>query len=376
MSKIRVLPDHLSNLIAAGEVVERPASVAKELVENAIDAGATRIVIDVESGGRRLLKITDDGEGMTRDDAVLAFERHATSKISKAEDLNAISTLGFRGEALASIASVARVELISSAERETAGTRVVVDGGRLRDVKDAAHPRGTTISVRDLFFNTPARRKFLRSEATESYHLTNLATHYALAHPEIAFTLTNNGRETLRVAPAQDLRERAYQVFGAQFLDGLLEVDNRTTDSAKAFPAQIARVHGFVSAPRERRTSRDAQFLFVNGRFVRDRLLGRALSEGYRSILPHGVYRSALLFIEVPLEEVDVNVHPAKTEVRFRRAAAVADAVREAVRAGLASAGYAPATEIRDTAPVVIGEGPGVDSDENADPTAVIRDVV
>jgi DNA mismatch repair protein MutL len=369
MSKIRVLPDHISNLIAAGEVVERPASVAKELVENAIDAGATRIVIDVESGGRRLLKITDDGEGMMRDDAVLAFERHATSKISKAEDLNAISTLGFRGEALASIASVAKVELITSTVDASAGTRVVIEGGRLRDVKDAAHPRGTTIGVRDLFFNTPARRKFLRSEATESYHLTNLATHYALAHPEIAFTLTNNGRETLRVAPAQDLRERAYQVFGAQFLDGLLEVDNRTADSAKVFPAQIARVQGFVSAPRERRTSRDAQFLFVNGRFVRDRLIGRALSEGYRSILPHGVYPAALLFIEVPLEEVDVNVHPAKTEVRFRRAAAVADAVREAVRAGLASAGYAPTTEIRDAAPAAIEET-GVEDCENADPLA------
>src|SRR5438477_10340225 len=350
MSKIRVLPDHISNLIAAGEVVERPASVAKELVENAIDAGATRVVIDIEAGGRRLLKITDDGEGMTRDDAVLAFERHATSKISKAEDLNAIGTLGFRGEALASIASVARVELVSCTAGANAGTRVVIEGGRLRDVKDAAHPRGTTIGVRDLFFNTPARRKFLRSEATESYHLTNLVTHYALAHPEISFTLTNNGRETLRVAPAKDLRERAYQIFGAQFLDGLLEVNNAVsepTETSFSLP-QIARIRGFVSAPRERRTSRDAQFLFVNGRFVRDRLIGRALSEGYRSILPHGVYPAALLFIDVPLEEVDVNVHPAKTEVRFRRAAAVADAVREAVRAGLASAGYVAAAEIRD----------------------------
>src|SRR5947208_3526664 len=351
MSKIRVLPDHISNLIAAGEVVERADSVAKELVENAIDAGATRIVIDVEAGGRRLLKITDDGEGMNRDDAVLAFERHATSKISRAEDLNAIGTLGFRGEALASIASVARVELVSRTEDVAAATRVVIEVGRLRDVKDAAHPRGTTIGVRDLFFNTPARRKFLRSEATESYHLTNLVTHYALAHPEIAFTLTNNGRETLRVAPAKDLRERAYQIFGAQFLDGLLEVNNAVsepTETSFSLP-QIARVRGFVSAPRERRTSRDAQFLFVNGRFVRDRLIGRALSEGYRSILPHGVYPVALLFIDVPLEEVDVNVHPAKTEVRFRRAAAVADAVREAVRAGLASAGYAPGADLRDT---------------------------
>jgi DNA mismatch repair protein MutL len=371
MSKIRVLPDHISNLIAAGEVVERPASVAKELVENAIDAGARRIVIDVESGGRRLLKITDDGEGMTRDDAVLAFERHATSKIARAEDLSAIATLGFRGEALASIASVARVELVTSTADASAGTRVTIEGGRLRDVKDAAHPRGTTITVRDLFFNTPARRKFLRSEATESYHLTNLATHYALAHPEIAFTLTNNGRETLRLAPAQDLRERAYQVFGAQFLDGLLEINDSADDSARTHPAQIARVRGFVSAPRERRTSRDSQFLFVNGRFVRDRLIGRALSEGYRSILPHGVYPAALLFIEVPLEEVDVNVHPAKTEVRFRRAAAVADAVREAVRAGLASAGYAPTAEIRDSASIASDSDPNAGVNEPADADVV-----
>src|SRR5213595_830978 len=333
MSKIRVLPDHISNLIAAGEVVERPASVAKELVENAIDAGATRIVIDVEAGGRRLLKVTDDGEGMTRDDAVLAFERHATSKIKQAEDLAAIGTLGFRGEALASIASVARIELVTKNEEAGAGTRVIIEGGKMRDVKDAAHPRGTTIVMRDLFFNVPARRKFLRSEATESFHLTNLVTHYALAHPEIAFTLTNNGREILRAPFAKDLRERAYQIFGEEFLENLLAVDG-------GHP-QVVRVLGFVSAPRDRRTSRDAQYLFVNGRFVRDRLISRALSEGYRAILPHGVYPAALLFLETPLEEVDVNVHPAKTEVRFRRSAAVADAVRAAVRAALASGGYA-----------------------------------
>lgn len=335
MSKIRLLPDHVANQIAAGEVVERPASVAKELVENAIDAGATHLSIDVEAGGRRLLKVADDGEGMVRDDALLAFERHATSKIARSEDLSSISTLGFRGEALASIASVARVELVTKTEDAPVATRVVIEGGRMRDVKDAAHPRGTTIIVRDLFFNVPARRKFLRSEATESFHLTNLVTHYALAHPEIAFTFINNGREVLRVASAQDLRERAYQIFGAEFLDNLLEISG-------GHP-QVARVSGYVSAPRDRRTSRDAQYLFVNGRFVRDRLIGRALSEGYRAILPHGVYPAALLFIETPLEEVDVNVHPAKTEVRFRRSAAVADAVREAVRGALASAGYARA---------------------------------
>ena len=337
MSKIRLLPDHVANQIAAGEVVERPASVAKELVENAIDAGAKRLTIDIEAGGRRLLKVSDDGDGMVRDDAVLAFERHATSKIAKSEDLSSISTLGFRGEALASIASVARVELTTKTDDAAAATRVVIEGGKMRDVKDAAHPRGTTLVVRDLFFNVPARRKFLRSEATESFHLTNLVTHYALAHPEIAFTLTNNGREVLRAAAAKDLRERAYQIFGADFLDNLLEVSGGD--------ARVARVTGFVSAPRDRRTSRDAQYLFVNGRFVRDRLIGRALSEGYRSILPHGVYPAALLFIETPLEEVDVNVHPAKTEVRFRRAAAVADSVREAVRSALASAGYVRAEQ-------------------------------
>ena len=337
MSKIRVLADHVANQIAAGEVVERPASVAKELVENSIDAGARRITIEIEAGGRRLLKVSDDGEGMVRDDAILAFERHATSKIRESDDLAAIGTLGFRGEALASIASVAKVELMTCIEGANAATRVTIDGGRMRDVKDAAHPRGTTITVRDLFFNIPARRKFLRSEATETYHLTNLITHYALAHPEIAFTFVNNGREVVRAAPAQDLRERAYQIFGEEFLKNLLEVDGGE--------AAFARVTGFVSAPRDRRTSRDSQYLFVNRRFVRDRMIGRALSEAYRSILPHGVYPAALLFIETPLEEVDVNVHPAKTEVRFRRQAAVADAVREAVRTALASASYVPPPE-------------------------------
>ncbi|HVF88327.1 MAG TPA: DNA mismatch repair endonuclease MutL [Pyrinomonadaceae bacterium] len=340
MSKIRVLADHVANQIAAGEVVERPASVAKELVENSIDAGARRIEIDVEAGGRRLLRVSDDGEGMTRDDAVLAFERHATSKINTTEDLDQIRTLGFRGEALASVASVARVELITQTEDGREATRVLIEGGRMRDVVPAARPRGTTISARDLFFNVPARRKFLRSEATESFHLTNLVTHYALAHPEIAFVLTNNGREVLRTAPASNLRERAYQIFGEEFLESLLEVDGGHE--------AVAVARGYVSSPRERRTSRDAQYLFVNGRFVRDRLISRALTEGYRSVLPHGVYPAALLFLEVPLEEVDVNVHPAKTEVRFRRASVVADAVRDAVRAALATGGYVRAADTAD----------------------------
>ena len=358
MSIIRVLADHVANQIAAGEVVERPASVAKELVENSIDAGATRISIEIEGGGRRLLKISDDGTGMVRDDAILAFERHATSKIRNSDDLAAIGTLGFRGEALASIASVAKIELTTSLEGASNGTRVTIEGGRMRNVKDAAHPRGTTITVRDLFFNVPARRKFLRSEATETFHLTNLVTHYALAHPEIAFTVVNNGREVVRAVAAKDLRERAYQIFGSEFLENLLEVNGGHSE--------LARVSGFVSAPRDRRTTRDSQYLFVNRRFVRDRMIGRALSEGYRSILPYGVYPAALLFIETPLEEVDVNVHPAKTEVRFRRQAAVADAVREAVRSALASAGYAR-TEDRPAQPVEMSQSVAAASTQQTD---------
>ncbi len=334
MNKIKILSDNLANQIAAGEVVERPASVVKELVENSIDAGSTRIKIDIELGGRRLMQISDDGEGMTRDDAILAFERHATSKISTAEDLGRIGTLGFRGEALASIASVAKVELITKTLSAEVATRVFIEGGRLTDVKDAARDTGSTISVRDLFFNTPARRKFMRSEATENYHLTSIVTHYALAHPEIAFTLTNNGREVIRVSPAKDLRERAFQMFGRDLLDSLLVVEGGRE--------YVAKVTGFVSAPRERRTTRDSQYFFVNKRFVRDKTIAGGLLEGYRSVLPHGVYPVAFLFVELPVEEVDVNVHPAKTEVRFRRGEAVKDVIAGAVRNALAKAGVGP----------------------------------
>jgi DNA mismatch repair protein MutL len=335
MNKIRVLPDNLANQIAAGEVVERPASVIKELVENAIDAGATRLQIDIELGGRRLMRVADDGEGMIRDDAILAFERHATSKIKDLEDLGRIGTLGFRGEALASIASVAKVELTTRVEGENAATFVQIEGGRLIDVKDAPRAVGTTIAVRDLFFNTPARRKFMRSEATENYHLTSIITHYALAHPEIAFALMNNGREVLRVSPAADLRERAFQVFGGGLLESLLPVAG-----GREF---IAKVHGYVSAPRERRTNKDAQYFFVNQRFVRDKTIAEGLREGFRSVLPHGSYPVAFLFLDIPLEEIDVNVHPAKTEVRFRRNEAVKDVIAEAVRESLARAGIAGA---------------------------------
>lgn len=331
MNRIKVLPDNLANQIAAGEVVERPASVVKELVENAIDAGATRLQIDIELGGRRLIRVSDDGEGMGRDDAILAFERHATSKITSLDDLARIGTLGFRGEALASISSVSKVELTTKTAEGAVATQVVIEGGRLVDVRDGARDRGTTIVARELFYNTPARRKFMRSEATENFHLTSVVTHYALAHPELAFALTNNGRSVINVSPARDLRERAFQLFGGTLLESLLPVNGGRE--------HVAQVSGFISAPRERRSTRDSQYFFVNKRFVRDKLIGRALAEGYRSILPHGVYPVAFLFLEIAVEEVDVNVHPAKTEIRFRRGEAVKDVIAEAVRGALSSAG-------------------------------------
>ena len=329
MSKIRVLPDSLANKIAAGEVVERPASIVKELIENSIDAGARRIEVSVESGGRRLIRVSDDGEGMSRDDAILAFERHATSKIKTAEDLGAILTLGFRGEALASIASVAKVRLRTQREGDMAGTEVEISGGRLLNVRDIAFSRGAEFEIRDLFFNVPARRKFLKSEATESYHITNLVTHYALANPQLSFALTNNNRESLKTPPAADLRERAYQIFGGEFIGDLIEV---LAESGEM------RARGFVSSPSTTRTSRDSQFFFINGRYVRDRIIGKALSEAYRAMIPAGVYPSAMLFVELPPDEVDVNVHPAKTEVRFVRGTVVHDLVRDAVRAAIGSA--------------------------------------
>jgi DNA mismatch repair protein MutL len=322
MAKIKVLPDALANKIAAGEVVERPASVVKELLENALDAGARSLNMEVEAGGKRLIRIIDDGEGMTRDDAIVAFERHATSKLRSVEDLEAITTLGFRGEALPSIASVSRLHLRTKTAAEIEGTEVEFNGGKLVGVRDIAWPGGTEIEVKDLFFNMPARKKFLKSDATETYHITNLVQHYALANPQLSFLLINNGRDAIRVAPARSLKERAYQILGGALLNKLLEVKAESDG---------LRIEGFVSNPQEQRSSRDQQYLFVNRRFVRDQLIGRAISEAYRSMMPSGTYPAVVLFIEAPPTEVDVNVHPAKTEVRFLHESAIVAFVRNAV---------------------------------------------
>lgn len=328
MSKIRVLPDSLANKIAAGEVVERPASVVKELLENALDAGARTVKIEIEAGGKNLIRVVDDGEGMSRDDSLTAFERHATSKLRSADDLEAITTLGFRGEALPSIASVSRLFLRTKTTSEAEGTEVEFNGGKLIAVRDIAWPGGAEFEVRELFFNIPARRKFLKSDATESFHIANLVQHYALANHDLSFLLVGNGRDVIRVVAARSLKERAYQILGGALLEKLVEV------SAEA---NGLRVSGFVSNPQEQRSSRDAQYLFINRRFVRDQLIGRALSEAYRSMMPSGTYPAAVLFIETPPHEVDVNVHPAKTEVRFLHEGSVLSFIRDAITEALRS---------------------------------------
>ncbi len=341
MGKIRILSDQIANKIAAGEVVERPASAVKELLENSMDAGATTIRIDVEAGGRRLIRIADDGCGMLRDDALLAFERHATSKLSDAKDLMSIATLGFRGEALPSIASVSRLVLETRADGDSTGTRVEIAGGRLLRCDDVPALRGTSIEVADLFFNVPARKKFLRSEQTELAHIASLVTHYGLAHPEKAFVLNHGRSELLDLTPVETPRERVYQVFGSRMLEDLIELEpaERTLEAAsgEVKPPRF-RVRGFVSVPSVQKLNRNSIYLFVNGRLIRDRLLLHALSAAYYNLMPPACFPVALLFVDCDFEEVDVNVHPAKTEVRFRHGSFVHDLVRDAVREALIAA--------------------------------------
>jgi DNA mismatch repair protein MutL len=347
MGLIRVLSDQVANKIAAGEVVERPASVVKELLENSLDAGASELRVEIEAGGRRLIRVADNGCGMMHDDALLAFERHATSKLRDVRDLLSIATLGFRGEALPSIAAVARVVLETRWAEEPTGTRVEIAGGRMLRVEETAVPPGTTVTVRDLFFNVPARKKFLRSEQTETAHVASLVMHYSLAHPGRTFLLRHESRELLHVTPVETLRERVYQVFGSQTLEELVDLGCRERDlelasAGGAAPAEAGlrrfRLRGFVSRPQVQKLNRNSIFLFVNGRLIRDRLLLHALSAAYHNLIPPGCFPFALLFLECDLEEVDVNVHPSKTEVRFRHGSFVHDFVRDAVREALVEA--------------------------------------
>jgi DNA mismatch repair protein MutL len=327
MPKIRVLSDDIANQIAAGEVVERPASVVKELMENSLDAGATRLSIELEDGGRKLIRVTDNGEGMVHEDALACFGRHATSKLHLQDDLFAIKTLGFRGEALPSIASVARLTLETQAA-EGAGTAVEIAGGKLLAEREQAFPQGTQITVEDLFFNVPARKKFLKSESTELSQITTVVTHYALAFPEIQFLLKSRNFEILSTAATSGFRERVFQVFGRDLLDQLVE-------HQKEFGRSGVSVHVFTSRPNVQKYNRNSMFFFINRRLVRDRIILHAISEAYRNILPSGTFPVTILFITIPYQDVDVNVHPAKTEVRFRHQSFVHDAIRDALVAAL-----------------------------------------
>jgi len=351
MSRIRILPENVANKIAAGEVVERPASVVKELVENSLDAGAKSVRVEVESGGKRLIRVTDDGSGMSHDDALLAFERHATSKLRTADDLLSIATLGFRGEALPSIAAVSRLTLETRAAEEEQGTRIEFAGGKLIGVKPAGAPVGTAISIADLFYCVPARRKFLKSETTELGHIASLVTHYALAHPDKQFVLKTPTQEILNAAPVETMAERLYQVFGRQAAAEMVEMQPAEAPIRAAItePEMEAgeevsriRVSGFVSRPEVQRTNRNGIYIFVNRRLIRDRLVLHAIHEAYRNILPAGAFAAVLLFIDLPCAEVDVNVHPAKVEVRFRHSQVVHDFVRDSIRMALSNARPVP----------------------------------
>lgn len=350
MGRIRILSDLVANQIAAGEVVERPASVVKELLENSIDAAATRIRIEVEAGGRKLIRIADNGHGMVKDDALLAFERHATSKLRTSDDLLSISTLGFRGEALPSIASVSRLTLETRAPEEQAGTLVEIAGGNILRVEDAGLPAGTTITIRDLFFNTPARRKFLRSEQTELSHIAALVTHYALAHPTKHFELHNTTQALLVAPPVSNSADRLFQIFGRDTSNLMLPTTAEMDFARAGLPEPppwkreqdytppdtgYLRITGFVSKPELQKLNRNSVYVFVNHRLVRDKLVLHALNEAYRNIIPPTSFPVVLLFLEMPPQEVDVNVHPAKTEVRFRQSSFVHDFIRDTVRTTL-----------------------------------------
>jgi DNA mismatch repair protein MutL len=329
MSRIKLLPETVASQVAAGEVVERPASVVKELVENSIDAGATSIEVGIQRGGMSRIRVVDDGCGMDRDDALLSLERHATSKIASAADLAAISTLGFRGEALPSIASVSRFRLTTREPGAVAGTEILVNGGRIETVRDGGEAPGTQVEVRSLFYNVPARRKFLRSEATETRNIEHQFFLQALAHPAIGFSLVRDEKVALQLPVTTSLRDRIRDLYGAEFLNDLLEISEREHRGV--------RVRGWIGRAGLSRQTRAQQFIFVNGRAIDSGILATALREGYHTALMRGQFPVTFLFVDLDPQDVDVNVHPAKREVRFRDPARIREAIVEAVQRTLES---------------------------------------
>lgn len=338
MGKINVLDKHVAELIAAGEVVERPASVAKELVENAVDAGASAVTVEIRNGGTTFLRVTDDGCGIARGDVPLAFLRHATSKIAAREDLDSIATLGFRGEALASVAAVAHVELLTRAADELAGTHYAIDGEGEKACEDAGCPQGTTILVRDLFYNTPARMKFLKKDVTEGNAVAAVVDKAALSHPEVSFRLLRDGKETLHTPGDGKLKSAVYAVYGKEFTSGLMPVSYELGGVA---------VSGFVSKPASARPNRSMQNFFINGRYIHTRTASVALEEAFRGSLMTGKVPACVLHLTIPLGTVDVNVHPTKMEVRFVNEKPVFDAVYHGVKTALNRGDAPPVLNLR-----------------------------
>jgi DNA mismatch repair protein MutL len=330
---IRTLDEQLVNRIAAGEVVERPAAALKELIENSIDAGAMRIEIEAEMGGRRLIRVRDDGIGMTRTDALNALQRHATSKIASDADLTRIATLGFRGEALPSIASVSRMEILTRAFEEDTGTHIVVEGGEVKTVEEVGAPIGTTVTVRDLFYNVPARLKFLKSVPTELGHIIETVTRYAFAYPDVSFRLVHERQELIFTPGNGDLLTAAASIWGRETVQGMVQVD---------YERDGIRVWGLIAPPHQTRPTRQHQYFFVNLRPVRNKTLTAALDEAYKTLTPEKRYPACILLVGIDPRQVDVNVHPAKIEVRFQREQAVFEAVVNAIRAALLQHGMIP----------------------------------
>lgn len=356
--RIHILPENLCNKIAAGEVVERPASVVKELIENSLDAGAGEIHVEIEKGGRKLIRITDDGCGMGKEDIFLCLERHATSKIASDDDLFRLTTLGFRGEALPSIASVARMVLRSRPAEAEEGMEIHVDCGQIRKTASCGMAPGTVIEVRDLFYRLPARRKFLRRDETEMAHIGDVVTKMALAHPGVQFRLSHQGRTLVDVRRNENLRTRVAGLLGRQVAGQLLEFDHRGAEG---------RVHGLVSPPDLSRATSGGIFTFVNGRAIRDKVVQHAVMEAYRTLLPRGRYPVLVLFLDIDPGEVDVNVHPTKHEVRFRRQGQVHDFILACLRQTLRGSSWLTPPEVED------GRTPGKPATEENSPGVAYR---
>jgi DNA mismatch repair protein MutL len=326
MGKIKILPDNLVSKIAAGEIVERPASVVKELLENSIDAGSTQILIELESGGKKLIRVSDDGSGMTRDESLLSLERHATSKIGRIEDLLSVSSLGFRGEAIPSIASVSRFRMTTKTPGDVVGTAIKVEGGVLRGVEETGAAGGTTVEVKNLFYNTPPRLKFMRKIETELSNVMDVVQREALPLPKVGFELKHGGKTILRLPPRESLSERISEIYPRSDLH---EISARS---------EGAGVSGFMSSPLDTRSNTQKLYTYVNGRSVRDRFLTRMVMDSYGKMLEKGKFPQGAVFVEVPSGDVDVNVHPTKNEIRFRNSRLVADLIREAVTGMLENA--------------------------------------